>query len=172
MKARKLTLSILLLATGSMFIVDSAVMAQGVAKRRDDIIVNDDEFRDVANDLRCPTCTGLSVLDSDAAFSVQIKNEVKEQLAAGKAKDEILSFFTERYGPWILRAPPKQGVHLLAWVLPIAALIFGPLLIWFFVWTRRDSRPDDEGVTRSVESIVVEMNQKLDDLRKSAGGHS
>lgn len=146
--------------------------AQGLAKSRTDITVNEDQFRDVASDLRCPTCTGLSVLDSDAAFSVQIKNEVKEQMAAGKNKDEILTFFTERYGPWILRAPPKQGIHLLAWLLPIAALILGPLLIWIFIWSRKENSASDEGVSRSVEDIVSEMNQKLDVLRDSAGGQS
>ena len=45
--------------------------------------VEESVFRDVAGELRCPTCTGLSVLDSDAKFSVQIKDEVREQLEKG-----------------------------------------------------------------------------------------
>ena len=64
---------------------------------------NKEFFKDVAGELRCPTCTGLSVLDSDASFSVQIKDQVDEQIKEGKSKDEILSFFVERYGPWILK---------------------------------------------------------------------
>jgi cytochrome c-type biogenesis protein CcmH len=153
----------------------SVVVAQGVAVDRKDIIVDKDDFKDVASDLRCPTCTGLSVLDSDAAFSIQIKNEVKEQLAAGKDKDAILKFFTERYGPWILREPPKQGVHLWAWILPIATLILGPLLIWVFVWMRRDTsvagNGDGEAPARAVEDIVGEMNERLAALRAAEGGH-
>lgn len=81
-------------------------LAEGLAIENKNLIVDPIEYQDVASDLRCPTCTGLSVLDSEAAFSIQIKNEVKEQLVAGKHKDEILKFFTDRYGPWILRAPP------------------------------------------------------------------
>ena len=50
-------------------------------------------FKDVAGELRCPTCTGLSVLDSDAAFSVQIKNEVKKQLDQGKEKQALKDRF-------------------------------------------------------------------------------
>lgn len=141
--------------------------AQGIAKSRDDLKVDDHQFRDVAGDLRCPTCTGLSVLDSDASFSVQIKNEVKEQMVAGKSKDEILKFFTERYGPWILRAPPREGFHLFAWLVPIAFLILGPILIWLTVWSRRQQVVTDEVVTRSTEDIVAEMQQKLDMLRQS-----
>jgi cytochrome c-type biogenesis protein CcmH/NrfF len=154
----------------------SVSMAQGLAVNRKDIIVNEDDFRDVSSDLRCPTCTGLSILDSDAAFSIQIKNEVKEQLAAGKNKDAILQFFTERYGPWILRQPPKQGVHLWAWILPIATLILGPLLIWVFVWMKRDSgvagSADQEAPARAVEDIVREMNERLATIRSADGGHS
>jgi len=128
-----------------------------------------DDFRDVSSDLRCPTCTGLSVLDSDAPFSVQIKNEVKEQLASGKDKDAILKFFTERYGPWILRAPPKEGVHLLAWLLPFGALLIGPLLIWLFFWARRSKQSETEVVARPVDEIVVEMHSRLDEMRRSDG---
>ena len=47
---------------------------------------NKDFFKDVAGELRCPTCKGLSVLDSDASFSVQIKDQVDEQIKEGKSK--------------------------------------------------------------------------------------
>lgn len=126
--------------------------------------VNEEFFREVAMDLRCPTCTGLSVLDSNASFSEQIKQQVREQILAGKNKEEILAFFVERYGPWILREPPKEGFNLFAWLLPIVILVFGPILIWFFVWRKR-VQIDSFGV-RSVEAIVTEMNQQLEALRE------
>ncbi|MFW7380954.1 MAG: cytochrome c-type biogenesis protein [Oligoflexus sp.] len=120
-------------------------------------------FYSVAQELRCPTCTGLSVLDSNASFSEQIKAQVRQQIQEGKNKQEILDFFVERYGLWILREPPKEGFNLLAWLLPTAILIFGPILIWFFVWRKR-VQIESFGV-RSVDSIVTEMNQQLDVLR-------
>lgn len=118
-----------------------------------------EDFLDVAKELRCPTCTGLSVLESDAKFSVQIKDIVKEQVEQGKSKDEILAYFTERYGPWILRAPPKSGFNALAWILPIAVLLLGPPLVWFFVWRRRRV-VSSQGV-RSSDAILAEMNERL-----------
>lgn len=145
------------------------VCAEGVAVENKNLNVDQIEYQDVAADLRCPTCTGLSVLDSDAAFSIQIKNEVKEQLVAGKHKDEILKFFTDRYGPWILRAPPTHGVHLLAWIVPISALILGPLVLWLFVWMRKKSGDEHDVVSRSVEDIVTEMNQRLASMRATNG---
>ena len=125
-----------------------------------------DQFRDVASDLRCPTCVGLSVLESDAPFSKQIKDEVTSQLKAGKSHEEILTFFTERYGPWILRVPPKTGVSILAWAIPLAVLLAGPLAVWFLVWRRRDDLAGVEAV-KPLEEILAEWNRDINKRRDS-----
>ena len=132
--------------------------------QQDFAIDNDDSFKDVAGELRCPTCTGLSVLDSDAKFSVQIKDEVKEQMDKGRSKEEILEFFVERYGPWILREPPKEGFNIIAWIIPFAMLIIGPMAIWAMVW-RKKLTIDTFGV-RSDSEIVEEMKHKLEAMNK------
>lgn len=128
---------------------------------------NDFNFREVAKDLRCPTCTGLSVLESDASFSNQIKDQVHEQMKLGKSKDEILKYFTERYGPWILREPPKEGFNLVAWGVPIALLIGGPILIWLLIWRRR-VQFNAHGV-RSTEALIKEMHDRLVLMKEKKG---
>jgi cytochrome c-type biogenesis protein CcmH len=122
-----------------------------------------DEYRDVASDLRCPTCTGLSVLESDARFAVQIKDIVKEKVQAGESKEQILKYFTERYGPWILRAPPKTGFNLIAWALPIGLLLAGPPLVWLLVWRKR--RVVSTFGVRPTEAIVAEFQARLEASR-------
>ncbi|WP_141732115.1 cytochrome c-type biogenesis protein [Oligoflexus tunisiensis] len=128
---------------------------------------NDGEFRDIAKELRCPTCTGLSVLDSDASFSVQIKDQVHEQMKLGKSKDDIIKYFVDRYGPWIMREPPKEGFNLLAWALPIGLLIGGPILIWLLVWRRR-VQFNAHGV-RSTEALIKEMHDRLQLMKEKKG---
>jgi cytochrome c-type biogenesis protein CcmH len=98
------------------------------------------EVRAVAYELRCPTCTGLSVLESDAPFSLQMRTAVLQQVKEKQSKEEILKFFVERYGLWILREPPREGFHLLAWLLPCALLIAGPgVLVYLRYRTKRPS---------------------------------
>ena len=80
----------------------------------------------------------------------------------------MLNFFVDRYGPWILRAPPVAGVNALAWLLPIAAIILGPLAIWFFVG--RKVRKTAEVPVRPAAAIIAEMKQELAALRSGAGG--
>lgn len=125
--------------------------------------VNADQFKDIADDLRCPTCTGLSVLNSDEKFATQIKEIVVEEMRKGKDKEEIMGYFLKSYGPWILREPPKRGFHALAWLLPGLCLLAGPPLIWFMVWRRR--RTYDTLGVRSEEKIVEEMIGRIDAAR-------
>jgi len=131
-------------------------------------IVDSPEFRDTAKELRCPTCVGLSVLDSDAPFSVQIKDQVREQMEAGKSHDEIMAFFTERYGPWILRVPPDTGFNILAWIVPIVLLCLGPPAMWFFVWRKR--RTVATFGIKSVDVIIREMQTDLARVRADRSG--
>ena len=116
-------------------------------------------FEALSKDLRCPACQGLSVWASDAVFSNQIKDMVKTKINAGLSKEEILQFFTARFGYWILREPPSRGFNALAWWIPLALLLSGPLLLWIFFWRRKKTAPA-QGV-RSVAAIVVQMQQEL-----------
>jgi cytochrome c-type biogenesis protein CcmH/NrfF len=120
-------------------------------------------FNEVSDNLRCPTCTGLSILQSDAPFSLQIRKAVIDQIKVNKDKKNILQFFTERYGLWILREPPTQGFHYLAWLIPSMMLIFGPLLIWFFVW-RNPKSISTLGV-RSSKEIAQEFFNQIKEQR-------
>lgn len=129
--------------------------------------VDEKRFREIANLLRCPTCQGLSVLESEAQFSVQIRDQVKKQMEEGKSQAEILGFFTDRYGPWILRTPPSDGINALVWWGPIALLVLGPILIWIFVWRHRQTVPSF-GV-RSSEVIVSEMMADIEVEKKKRG---
>ncbi len=124
---------------------------------------NDPVFRDIAKEFRCPTCTGLSVLESDAGFSVQIKEQVQEQLNLGKNHDQIMEYFTQRYGAWILREPPAKGWNVLAWAIPILLLCLGPILIWLMVWKRH--RPVETHGVRPANVIIQEMQEKLETLK-------
>jgi cytochrome c-type biogenesis protein CcmH len=77
---------------------------------------------EVARDLRCPVCQGLSIQDSPSELSQQMRALVKEQLASGKTPDGVRAYFISKYGEWILLAPKPQGFNLVAYLAP--ALLF------------------------------------------------
>lgn len=100
----------------------------------------------IAGKLRCPTCVSESVADSSAAISVEMRRQIQAQLEAGATEKEILAFFQERYGDWILLEPPRRGVHLFVWWLPGIALIAGAggLTLLMIRWTRTSRRAASE----------------------------
>jgi len=85
----------------------------------------------LSDQLRCPTCMGLSVKDSDAGFSKIIKGKIVELIRDGKSDEEIIQYFVKRYGEWILRSPTKTGFNLILWMLPGIGILIG--LFWVFL---------------------------------------
>ncbi|MGH7474697.1 MAG: cytochrome c-type biogenesis protein [Longimicrobiales bacterium] len=84
---------------------------------------------EVASQLRCPVCQGLSIEDSPTELAQQMRDVVRNQLAAGRSEDEVKSYFVERYGEWVLLEPQPRGFNLTVYLAPIAALLFGAVVI-------------------------------------------
>jgi cytochrome c-type biogenesis protein CcmH len=101
--------------------------------------VTEDAVRDIGADLRCVVCQSLSVADSPSETAHQMREIIRERLAAGETPEQIRAYFVEKYGLWILLAPPRQGFNLLVWVAPFAALLGGLVVVAFVLrrWTRR-----------------------------------
>lgn len=91
--------------------------------------------------LMCPVCPAESIDQAQVPLARQMRQRVREMLAAGAGRQEILDWFADRYGTGVLAAPPKTGVNLLAWTLPIvgvlAALAAGGLAIRAMTGRRR-----------------------------------
>ncbi|MEX2224238.1 MAG: cytochrome c-type biogenesis protein [Candidatus Rokuibacteriota bacterium] len=100
--------------------------------------VSEEVVNEVAAQLRCVVCQSLSVADSPSETAHQMKAIVRERLAAGESPEQVKAYFVEKYGLWILLAPPRQGFNLLVWVVPFVGLAAGLVLV--VVLTRRWSR--------------------------------
>lgn len=89
----------------------------------------DQRTNEVASLLRCPVCQGLSVADSPSTVAQDMKQQVRELLARGYTQEQILGYFEHSYGQFVLQKPKFQGVSMLVWLLPIAALVFGAIVV-------------------------------------------
>lgn len=104
----------------------------------------EERTRAVASQLRCPVCQGNSIQDSPSELAQEMKGVVRDQLAAGKRPDEVIQYFVDKYGEWILLEPKPSGFNLVAYLLPLVGLLGGGLVIWRSVrkWTTVPA-PDD-----------------------------
>lgn len=98
---------------------------------------------EIAEQLRCPVCVSESVAQSSSPTSIEMRQIIQEQLEQGRSEAEILAFFQDRYGDWILLEPPKRGLHLLVWLLPAVAALAGLGMLAYYLrrWTRTGNEP-------------------------------
>jgi cytochrome c-type biogenesis protein CcmH len=118
----------------------------------------DPKVFEIAGQLRCPVCVAESVGDSSSNVAVNMRDIIQEQLEQGKSEKEILAFFQERYGDWILLNPPKRGVHLLVWLLPFIAAVIGIALLVMYLrqWTKQ-AKATVEVSQEDLERVREEM---------------
>ncbi|WP_299687002.1 cytochrome c-type biogenesis protein [uncultured Tateyamaria sp.] len=78
--------------------------------------------RELDHALRCVVCQSESVASSNATWAVEARQVIREQVAAGKTRDEVVDFFVERYGEFVLMTPRTSGANWLLWAA-------GPLML-------------------------------------------
>ncbi len=120
----------------------------------------DQRVHDVASQLKCLVCQGESVADSPATLSLQMRGVIRQQLQSGKSEQEVIQYFVSRYGDRILLSPPWQGLTLLVWLVPIALMVGGILLLFVVLrsWqSHSDKEPDDADRAESVNIDEKEL---------------
>jgi cytochrome c-type biogenesis protein CcmH len=83
----------------------------------------------ITAELRCPVCQGLSVKDSTSETARQMRDLVGQRVREGRTNAEIEAEFRAAYGDWIFLSPPVASWSGLVWLVPIAVLAGGLVLV-------------------------------------------
>lgn len=92
----------------------------------DEILENpvlEQRAREISKQLRCVVCLNQDIDSSNAGVARTMRILLRERLVAGDTDKEVLAFFVERYGDFVLFRPPLKGTTYLLWFAPF--LIFG-----------------------------------------------
>jgi cytochrome c-type biogenesis protein CcmH len=98
----------------------------------------------LSENLRCLVCQNETIAASHADLAVDLRNQVREQLRAGRSEREILDFMVQRYGDFVLYTPPLRANTLLLWLGPfvlLAAMVF--VLVRVLRQRRAQTTPPD-----------------------------
>lgn len=90
-------------------------------------------------ELRCLVCQNQSLADSHAELAIDLKNQVRDMMRAGKSDEEIKQYLTQRYGDFVLYNPPVKASTWLLWAGPFVLLVGG---VWLLSWILRSRRRD------------------------------
>ncbi|MFC5431206.1 cytochrome c-type biogenesis protein [Paraburkholderia denitrificans] len=92
--------------------------------------VDPDRLYRLTSQLRCLVCQNESLADSDASLAVDLRNLVRDHMAAGESDAQIKQFLVARYGNFVIYRPPVTGSTLLLWLGPLLLVGIGILALW------------------------------------------
>jgi cytochrome c-type biogenesis protein CcmH len=92
----------------------------------------------LAAELRCLVCQNQSLADSNADLAVDLRNQVRDQIKAGRSDAEIRTWLTDRYGDFVLYRPPLKRTTVLLWAGPLLLLATGAGVLYVTLRRRRE----------------------------------
>jgi cytochrome c-type biogenesis protein CcmH len=95
----------------------------------------------LAHELRCLVCQNQTIADSNAPLAVDLRNQIREQLKAGKTERDVIDFMVARYGDFVLYRPPFKATTVALWLGPFALLALGAWILYRRVARRRPAEP-------------------------------
>ena len=117
----------------------------------------EERVMNLSRELRCLVCQNETLADSRADLAEDLRNQIREQMKAGKTDKEIVSYLTQRYGKFILYNPPIDPTTYLLWFGPFVLLVAGLLVLFRFVKQRRElitDRPLSTDERERAESLL------------------
>jgi cytochrome c-type biogenesis protein CcmH len=97
--------------------------------------VVEQRLKDLAEELRCLVCQNQTIADSSAPLALDLRNQIRQQVAAGRTDDQIRDYMVQRYGDFVLYKPPLKATTVLLWIGPFLLLAAG--VVVFVRVTRR-----------------------------------
>ena len=95
-----------------------------------------------------------------------MKSFIRARIAAGDSKHEIKDALVAQFGSEVLAKPPGGGFGLLAWLLPLAAVVGGALAAALLIraWSRRQPPPREaeERLDPRLERLVDDELARFD----------
>ena len=115
--------------------------------------VLEERLMKLSKELRCLVCQNETLADSRVDLAEDLRNQIREQMKAGKSDKEIVAYLTERYGKFILYNPPVDPTTYLLWFGPFVLLLAGLFVLFRYLKQRRE--------------LIVEQPLSADERRRA-----
>lgn len=100
--------------------------------------VVDSKARDIYMNVMSPFCPGRSLADCPSGKAHDLKEEIRNEVKAGKSKDTILSEIFSKYGEAYRAMPKVEGMGIVAWFAPLVFFCLGIAVVvcWLLARSR------------------------------------
>jgi cytochrome c-type biogenesis protein CcmH len=107
----------------------------------------------------CPTCH--TTLDqSSSPIALRMKAFIARRISAGDTRSEIEDKLIATFGPSVVARPATHGLDLLAWLLPLAGVLAGAIVLGAAAWrwSRGRTPPPSGG-----EPLDPDLERRVDE---------
>jgi len=113
----------------------------------------------LSSQLRCLVCQNQTLADSNADLAVDLRREIRAQMAQGASDDAIKTYLVQRYGDFVLYKPPFKPLTWLLWLGPF--IVLAAVLFW--LWrTRQRTR---QGTMAAADAMPEPEREALPTVR-------
>lgn len=91
------------------------------------------QYRKLITELRCPKCQNQSIGDSDADIAEDMRRKTAELINQGMTNDEVVEYFRARYGDFVSYRPPMDTTTVVLWFGPAVILLLGAFGVVFAI---------------------------------------
>ena len=121
--------------------------------------------------IMCPICSGQTIGQSSNKTSAQMRDLVLKKLRQGETKEEILQYFSSKYGERILAEPTKSGFNRMLWLLPFVIVVVAVVVISFLMrrWSKRVTKEIEPRLDENQKSEYLTRLEK--ELKEFGDGH-
>ena len=110
----------------------------------------------LADELRCLVCQNQTLAESNAPLAVDLRNQIREQLARGASEREVREFMVARYGDFVLYKPPFKASTAALWLGPFLLLAVALWMLRRVATRRRAPAPPLSAAERSRAAKLLE----------------
>lgn len=130
-----------------------------------------DVANDISRNIMSPFCPGVTLHDCPSDSATALRDRITGWAEEGSTRAQIMDRLVTEYGDTIRAQPPRSGTGLIAWALPVLAVLIASWVAWTFMrrWARRAEPVDgyDPGV-HVTPSDRKRLEAELDKLRGPA----
>ncbi|NQW19009.1 MAG: cytochrome c-type biogenesis protein CcmH [Chloroflexi bacterium] len=128
----------------------------------------------------CPVCPGETIDQAQVQIAKDMRQIIREKLAAGEDENDVSQFFVDRYGIQVLASPPTSGFNSLVWIVPPVVLGISLTALYMILRDMRRGKlarvgrmndTTNQALAPYLDAVDEEMKQS-ELKRRSAGGRA
>jgi cytochrome c-type biogenesis protein CcmH len=127
---------------GAILTVLIALLGAGAAQAQEpQPTPSDNEVNRVAKQMYCPVCENIPLDVCPTTACAEWRELIRLRLSQGWSDEQIKDYFVQQYGDRVLAEPPRRGLNLFIYILPVIAILGGAVVVWRVIASMRAKTP-------------------------------